>query len=61
MTDESRYVTLRDQLVEEMIEFRSATHERDLLARMVASHESVQRQVSRNLDPIQLDLLGGDT
>jgi hypothetical protein len=61
MTDESRYVTLRDQLVEEMIEFRSATHERDLLARMVASHELVQRQVSRNLDPIQLDLLGGDT
>jgi hypothetical protein len=58
---ESVYITLRDQLVAQMVEFRSATHERDLIARMVANHELVRRQVSDLLDPIQLDLLGGET
>ena len=58
---ESVYLTLRDQLVADMIDHRSATHERDLIARMVARHELVRRQVSDHLDPIQLDLLGGDS
>ena len=58
---ESVYIALRDQLVAQMIEFRSATHERDLIERMVARHELVRRQVSDHLDPIQLDLLGGES
>lgn len=51
---ESVYAALRDQLVAEMIEFRSATHERDLIARMVANHELVRRQVSPNPEARQL-------
>lgn len=53
---ESKYAALRDQLVAEMIEFRSATHERDLIARMVANHELVRRPVSPNLEARQLTL-----
>lgn len=47
VTDEqSTYSMLRDQLVAEMIEFRSATHERDLIERMVRNHELVRRRNS---------------
>jgi hypothetical protein len=51
---------LRDQLVAQVIEFRSASHERDLITRMVANHELVRRQVSDHLNPVQL-LLGDET
>jgi hypothetical protein len=61
MTDEqSTYSMLRDQLVAQVIEFRSATRERDLITRMVANHELVRRQVSDHLNPVQL-LLGDET
>jgi hypothetical protein len=43
-------------VIQDMIEFRSATHERDLIARMVANHELVRRQVSPNLEARQLTL-----
>jgi hypothetical protein len=57
MTDEqSTYTMLRDQLVAQMIEFRSATHERDLIERMIRDHEIVRRnspgtQLPRAVDP----------
>lgn len=50
------FKTLRDEHAARMIALRNGDSERQLVARMMAHHELRRRQVSPNLDPVQLSL-----
>jgi hypothetical protein len=52
------YQRVQEQQIELLLAHRSGATERALLVRMMAAHELRRRQVSENLEPLQLDLLG---
>jgi hypothetical protein len=51
------YRSIRDDHVAAMLALRNGTAERALISRMMAAHELRRRQVSGNLDAVQLSLL----